>query len=197
MSMLLEDLAEETSASNRRLADRLEEEAQNLLRLELELSPAVASECTADAQLQTVRQKVLDSAHQATDYVISRIATCEVIWHETLARLRENPSGDDAEGLLQTVLEGLHSGQRLIHAVRCLWTVPQKLGATPERLQDLDRAEQWFHTRAEEAERALEHRASGWQPSAPDRFALGLQHAREGRTIPPTEARARFRRQSG
>jgi hypothetical protein len=207
MAMLLEDLAEETSAGNQRLADRLDAEAHHLRQLEREVEELekrhidperqVEDQRQRLARLEGIRQRGVESARQATDYILSRMPACEVVWQGALARLHQDPNREDAETLLQTVLDGFASGHQLVRSVRGLWTVPQKLGATPERLDELDRAEAWFEERAEEAKRALEHRSRGWQPSEPDRFALGLRLGREGRTVPAAEARARFRRHQG
>jgi hypothetical protein len=71
------------------------------------------------------------------------------------------------------------------------------MGAVPERLDELDQAEARFEELAHEVTLALEHRAREWQPAEPARLSLGLQLAREGKTVKADEARARFRPAQG
>jgi hypothetical protein len=207
MPMLLEDLAEETSASNQRAADRLDAEARDLHKLEQEAEelqhkladPAGAGDerRLVEAALQELRQRVVESARQATEYAISRLPQAEAAWRLALVALRKQPKGEDAERLLQSLLAVFESGQRLVRAPREMWEVAQQVGATPERLEELDGAEEHFKKLAREARQALEHRTRGWQPADPERLALGLQLAREGNTVKAEEARARFRRTGG
>ncbi|SRR5258707_15375652 len=186
MPMLLEDLAEETKANNQRLADRLDAEARELE----DLQPVMAV-------LEDLRDRVVESARQGTDQVISRVSGCEGIWRATLAELRKKPAVDVAERHLHSLFDALESGRKLVQSSRRLWKIAEQLGATPERLEELDQAEKWFQTRVEDAKLALEHRSSEWRPADPDRLALGLQLAREGRTVTADEARSRFRRPQG
>jgi hypothetical protein len=182
MPMLLEDLAEETSASNRRVADRLDAEARDL------------DELRRVDTLEELRQKTVESARQATDYAVSRVPEAEGIWRSALAALRQKPTGEDAERLLRALLGVFESGQRLARSPRALWGIAEKLGAVPERLDELDRVEGRFQNLAAEVSVALEHRTHDWQPADPARLALGLQLAREGKTVTADEARKRFRR---
>ncbi len=186
MPMLLEDLAEETSASNLRTADRLDAEARELDSLR----PAVTS-------LEELRQKAVESARQATDYALSQVPQAEGFWRSALTKLRNNPSGDDAERILGTLRTLSQSVLRLFRAARSLCEVAEQLGTTAEGLDELKRAEERFEELAAEAKQALEHRASAWQPTDPARLALGLQLAREGQTIKADDARKRFRRSGG
>jgi hypothetical protein len=207
MPMLLEDLAEETSASNRRAADRLDEEARDLHQLEREVEElqqkVVESAREPDEQRRVeaaregLRQRVVESARQATDYAVSRLPQAEGAWRLALAALRKQPTGEDAERLLRTFLGVFESGQRLVRSPRALWEIARQVGAAPDRLDELDRAEERFQELAAEVRLALEHRAHEWQPADPTRLALGLQLAREGKTIKADEARARFRRTRG
>jgi hypothetical protein len=180
MPMLLEDLAEETSASNRRAADRLDAEARELDDLRM-----------AKAVLENLRQRVVDSARQATDYVVSRSAEAEGVWRSALA-LRMTPTGDDAERLLRNQLEMFESARQLVRSARSLWRIPERMGVAPERLDELDRAEERLTKLAAETKKALEHRTSDWQPADPARLALGLQMSRQGKTVTAKEAKERF-----
>jgi hypothetical protein len=183
MPMLLEDLAEETSASNRRTADRLDEEARQLEELQATL-----------AAREELRQRAIESAQQATDQVLSRLPQAEGVWRSALVGLRNRTFKDSEERILRQVLAVFESGQRLIPPSRALWKVAETVGASPERLEELDEAEGRFEALAAEVAAALEHRTQGWQPADPERLAQGLQLAREGKTIKSEEARARFRR---
>jgi hypothetical protein len=185
MPMLLEDLAEETSASNQRAADRLDEEAR------------VLDERRAQAALDKVRQETVESARQATAYALSRVSQAEAAWQLGLDSLRKEPAGAGAERLLRQLLKVFESGQRLIRAPRTLWGIAEQVGAAPERLEELRAAEQRLEELAAEARLGLEHRAHDWQPADPERFALGLHLAGEGKTVAADEARARFRRGRG
>jgi hypothetical protein len=186
MPMLLEDLAQEASASNRRVADRLDAEVRDLDALR-----------QAVAALEEVRPKAVESARQATDYAVSRAAQAEAVWRSALASLRNRLTSADAERLLRNQLELFESGQRLVRGARALWAIPEQMGVTPERLEELDRAERRFEELAADARLALQHRASDWQPADPVRLAAGLQSAAEGKTVDVHQARARFRRDRG
>jgi hypothetical protein len=186
MPLLLEDLAEETSASNRRTAKRLNEEARHLEQLRL-----------ADDSLPERRKRAVESARQATDYAIARVPEAEAVWRLVLASLRTEPTGEHAERLLRGALGALESCQSLVPPTREMWGLAAQLGATPEGIDELDRAEQRFRELVAEAKLALEHRAGAWQPEDPERLALGLRLAREGKTVKSDEARARFRRTGG
>ena len=52
-------------------------------------------------------------------------------------------------------------------------------------------ADAWFKQRITDTNKAIEHRLQPWQPSDPERFALGLKLAREGKTISADEVRIR------
>jgi hypothetical protein len=182
MPMLLEDLAEETSASNQRAADRLDEEAR------------VLDERRAQAAQDKVRQETVESARQATTYALSRVSQAEAAWQLGLDALRKDPAGAGAERLLHQLLKVFESSQRLVRAPRTLWHIAEQEGAAPERLEELLAAEQRLEVLAAEARLGLEHRAHDWRPADPGRLALGLQLAGEGKTIPTDEARAWFRR---
>jgi hypothetical protein len=186
MPMLLEDLAEETSASNRRAADRLDTEARRLD--ELREAATARDEFLARA---------VESARQAADYALARMAEAEGVWRSALASLQKTPTGDKAERLLRIHLSVFESGRRLVRAARALWQIPEQISAAQERLDDLNRAERWFEELAEQVKQALEHRERGWQPTDPARLGLGLQLAREGKVVKEDEARRWFRKASG
>src|SRR5262249_55066763 len=103
MPMLLEDLAEETSASNRRAADRLEAEAKNLDELR-----------RADQVLEELPLRAVEAARQATEYAISGWVRAEAVWRLAVAALSKRPVGPDAERLLGVLLALFESGERLI-----------------------------------------------------------------------------------
>jgi hypothetical protein len=84
MPLLLEDLAEESSASNRRVAGRLEAEARELRELR-----------RFAAELEELRQKCVESARQATAYVIARVPEAEAFWRSVLMALRMDPSREE------------------------------------------------------------------------------------------------------
>jgi hypothetical protein len=182
MPLLLEDLAEETSASNLRTAERLDAEAQELERLR-----------QARSAREDLRQRIIDSARQATDHAISRIPQAEGVWRSALAALPTR-SQDECVRLLGHLVNAFESGQRLARSPRAMWQLAEQFKIAPERLDELERVERRFEQLAGEARAALEHRTQGWQPADPERLARGLQLAREGKTVKSDEALARFRR---
>jgi hypothetical protein len=182
MSLLLEDLAKEASASNRRTADRLDAEARELEDLQ------------RTAVRQEVRQRAVESAQQATDHALSRLPQAEGVWRSTLSALRQRTHRDAEEQLLQQAIDVFDSTRRLILPARALWKTAEAAGASPERLDELDRAQERLEELAGEARSALEHRTKGWRPADPERLARGLELAREGKTVKADEALARFRR---
>jgi hypothetical protein len=186
MPQLLEDLAEETSASNRRVADRLDAEVRNLDERRL-----------AVAALEELGEKALEMARMATDVAVSRVPQAEGFMRLALAELRQEPTGDSAERLLRALLDAFITGQQLVRVARLLWEAAEHLGITPERFDELDRAERRLEELAAQTKRALEHRSREWQPADPDRLAQGLQLAREGKIVSADEARARFRQGAG
>jgi hypothetical protein len=181
VSMLLEDLAEEASASNRRAADRLEAEARHLDALR-QAGPAQ----------QERREEVLESAWQAVLHSMSRLPPAEKFWQWTLAELRRERA--NAETLLGHQLIMFEMGLRVMRSSREIWALALELGATPQPLDELDQTERRFEELAAEARRALEHRRLGWKPTDPDRFARGLQEAREGSAVSSAAARGWFRK---
>jgi len=74
-----------------------------------------------------------------------------------------------------------------------MWVLAERLGVSPERVEELGKAERRFAQLAMHAQRALEHRTLGWHPADPERLALGLRMAREGKTVTADDARAWFR----
>lgn len=182
MALLLEDLAEETSASNRRVAERLDAEVRNLN----DRRPALAPE-----ELGPV---ALEGARLATDYAVSRVPQAEGLMRLALAALRKEPTGESAEGLLRTLLATFNTCQQLVRAARSLGETAELSGVAPERFDELDRAQRRLEELATEAKRALEYRVREWQSAEPERLALGLQTARAGKTVKADEARAWFRR---
>lgn len=184
MPLLLEDLAEETSASHRRTADRLDEEMRELERL---------GQARDSHGLQ---QRIVASARQATDYAIDFLPPVEGIWRSTLALL-PTLEAEDSASLLRHLQDIFEAGRRLTRSSRGLWNTGIRFGLAPERLDELDGTERRFDELAREARRTIDHRTEGWQPADPERLALGLRLAREGKTVKADEARAWFRRTQG
>jgi hypothetical protein len=182
MSLLLEDLAEETSAGNRRAAQRLDAEARDL---------------AAPAQAADLGRKALESATQATDHALARLGLAEGVWQSVLEALRREPTGPDAERLLRSVLEVFASERQVVLSARALWDLAGEPGANGTRRAELGSAEQRLDEMAADATRALEHRTRPWQPADPGRLAAGLQLARDGKAVSGDEARARFSKAGG
>jgi DNA repair ATPase RecN len=203
MPMLLQDLAEETWASNQRTADRLDAEVRELRELEREVKKLEQERDETVRELdelrgvmcalEELRHRAVESARQATSHVLSKLPQAEGVWRSGLAALRNDPTSDD-EKLIRTLLNDFESCLRLVRAARALWAIPEQLKVAPERIDELDQAEGRFTELAAEARVALDHRAREWRPADPARLALGLQLAQEGKTIKAAEARARFRR---
>lgn len=182
MSLLLEDIAEETSASNLRTADRLDAEARELEELS-----------QAKATLAELQVRILQSARLATEHAISRLPQVEGVWRSALVAFRVR-SNDECVRLLRHLVTVFESGERLARTPRTLWTLAQQAGIPPERLDELERIERRFGELASEARSSLDHRTKGWQPADPERLARGMQLAKEGKTVTAEEALARFRR---
>lgn len=184
MSLLLEDLVEETSASNLRTAERLDAEARELEHLG-EIRSA----------LENLRERILESARQATEHVISRIPQAEGVWRSALVVLRTKPN-DECVRLLERLVSVFESGHRLARAPRALWKLAEQCKITPEGLETLESVEQRFDELAAEARAALTYRTQGRQPADPERLARGLELARERNTVTADAALARFQRPS-
>jgi hypothetical protein len=202
--MLLEDLAKVTLASNWRVADILDAEARKLrLRAAAPTSSGTTTTTTTTpapdqrllkTELEALRQETVESARQATDNVIAHVSEAERYWQWAIAALSKEPTREDAQPLLRALLGVFESDERLVQASRALWEIATQLGTAPQQLDELNRAEKRFAELAAETRRALGHRDGDWQPADPDRLALGLQLAREGKTVKADEARAWFRR---
>ena len=172
MSMLLEDLAAETTDSLRRVADRLARELAD----------------PADAHLPAA----VASARQATALAVARLAEAEAVWDATPAALQPDPLGPASVPLLRSLLGVYEGGGRLCRLARDLWARAAALGATPDPAADLGRVQARFDRMAHHARKAIDHRENGWQPADPERLARGMQEAREGKTVPAAELMRRF-----
>jgi hypothetical protein len=183
MPELLEELAEETSTSNRRIAERLDAEFRRLTGLleEQERSLAAVQQGLADRSGLCARS--VESAEQATDHVVARMAEIEGIWKSLLNALKRNPLREDAEAMLSAALALFESGRVLLGRPSELWKFALALGAKSDRPGELAAAGQWLDGLIAEATAAREHRSGEWKPSDPERFAQGLQLAREGKTV--------------
>ena len=62
------------------------------------------------------------------------------------------------------------------------------LGAEWDRRDELERAQKRLEDLIAETRRSLEHRRQGWNPADSERFALGLQMSREGKTVTADDA---------
>ena len=184
MPLLLEDLAEETSASNRRTADRLDEEMRELERQLERLGQA-------RTPLEGLQERTIVSARQSTDHAIGRLNQAEGIWRSALASL-PRMSAEESVPMLRHLLDIFEAGRRLARSPQAMWDLGVSLGISPERLDELVETERRFDELAREARRAIDHRTEGWQPADPERLALGLRVAREGKTVKADEARAWF-----
>ena len=83
MPMLLEDLAAESSASNRRAASRFDAEARDL-----------DGRRQAAAPPQELRSAATKAARLANEYVLSRVSQAEGFMRAAMIGLREEPSGE-------------------------------------------------------------------------------------------------------
>jgi hypothetical protein len=185
MPLLLEDFLEETKASGQRMARRVDQEAARLEQLR-----------QIEASLQEIRRQVQESARQATNYAISRMPAVESAWQLALQALRADPWGESDNRILQTLLEIFESGLNLIRAVQFMWRIAAQLGNTPEQTDELIGAEQRLLLLKADAQSAIEHRASDWTPADPERLALGIELAREGKTVSADKARNWFKKPS-
>jgi hypothetical protein len=172
MPTLLEDLAREMSASYRRVADRLDAEGREM----------------------DDRQEALEAAQEGTDYVLSQLPLGKGYWQWALTKIRKNPPAEQAMHILRAYLGLCESVLIAVEAVRNLWITAERLGAAPERFAELAEVDTWFKDRIADVRQGIESRLHPWHPSDPERFALGLKLAREGKTIPADELIARFRR---
>jgi hypothetical protein len=180
--LLLEDLAEEASASNLRTAERLDAEARELEQL-----------CQAVSAHDELRERTLESARQATEHVLARIPQAEGAWRSALTVLRTKPN-DECVRLLQHLISAFESGQRLARAPRALWKVAEQFNVPAENLDKIESVERRFAELAAEASAALAYRTEGRRPADPERLARGLELARKRETATADAARARFQR---
>jgi predicted transcriptional regulator len=182
MPMLLGDLADETSASMRRAAERLTAEVREL-----------GGQTHAPAEQAALRRRTIESARQATTFVVSSLPLAEAMWESALERLREAPFGEDATRLLKGMHGVFVGGQVLCRLPRDLWAEAASLGAAADPAGELDRVQARFAQLAAEARKAIDHRELSWQPADPERLARGLQQAREGKVVSAEEVLRRFR----
>ena len=169
MAMLLEDLADETAATNRRVADRLDAEMRD---------PAAA----------------LVDLRSATGYALVQAAQQDEFMRQGLAALAKDRLGPASIDLLRALLQSFQSCERLVDTARAAWAAAQVSGIDAERLDELDRAKVGLAKLIREVAGGIRHREEGWQPKDPERFAEGMRLAREGKAISPDEARTRIRR---
>lgn len=183
MPMLLQELAERSSAENEWAVERLGVEDRHL---EERPQPAAAPE--------ELRPHILRFARAATEFSVSRVSQLEGFMRLAVAALSEEPFGDSAEGLLRALLKSFESGRHLVRVTRSFWGSAERYQIPSERLDELDQAERRLDELAREMKRALEHRTANWQPADPARLAQGLQLARDGKTVTADEAQSWFRR---
>jgi predicted transcriptional regulator len=190
MPLLLQELVEESSKSNRWAAERLDAEAKQFDELP-----------QTEAALQKLNHAAVAFITVAIDFAIARAEQADGFWKSGLALLRKEPTDDSAVSFFQTLLSSFESCLSVIHAVHrerpklaaALRTEPE----LPKRLEELDRAERRLLELASDAKNALQHQIAARQPSDPDRLAKGLQLAREGKVVSADEARARYSRAQG
>ena len=186
MSLLLEDLAEdlaeETWVSNLRGTDRFDEEVRELERLR-----------AAESAIDDFLRRIDEAAHQATTYVVARVPQVEGLWQAALSALRAKPE-DQGVRLLRQLVRAFQSAQRLAQSARAFWTLAVEFKIESAHLANLDTAQRRFQQLATEAQAALDQRINPKRPTDPTRLELGLQQAREGKTVKASEALARFRR---
>jgi hypothetical protein len=181
MPLLIEDLTEEAAASATRTADRLDTEAREL-------------EALASAPDDKVKARAVASARQAANLAIALLPQARAAWASAFDALARKPPEPEAIRLLRGVLAQLEAGLRVMRAPRTLWAIAQRLGASPERLDEIDRARLDYEVVAIRARKALSHKENGWRPADPERFALAMERARQGPFVPAEEAIRRFTR---
>jgi hypothetical protein len=185
MPFLLQELVEESSKSSRWAAERLDAEVRQFDNL-----------AQTEAALEKLRQPIEEFLRVSTDYVLVRMPQIESHWASGLAHLRTQPSDSSGVSTLQTFLTAFESSLSLVLTVRrARPRIAAVLGTDsdwPEKLDALDRAEKRLLELAADAKKALQHRIEERQPSDPDRLAMGLKLAREGKVLSAGEARARY-----
>lgn len=181
MPLLLEDLADEATQSNQRIAARFTEELRRLETLQRE------------GVGESVSLAAVEAAEQATDLVQAQVAQAESNWTTTVKLLGKNPLRADAEDIIRSALRLLESARELVSLLRGLWTLATRLDTAASRLIELEPLEHRLDRSIAEAERALKHRKDGWQAADPNRLAEGLRLSRDGKIVTAEEAQARFR----
>jgi hypothetical protein len=177
MPLSLEDLAGDTADSLRRTADRFEAAANELAR------PGVTGD------------EVARFARHLTDYAIAELPRAEALWKwET----DQPPKGQPDEEVVRRLvaLQAAFAQQgRLCTLARRAWEQAAALGASPERPDELDKAWRRFVQLAQRMKSAREHRAKGWQPKDPERFADAMRRLDAGELtfVSADEARKWFR----
>jgi hypothetical protein len=189
MATLIPEFARVMSESNRRAASALAEEVARVEglreRVEVLHDPSV--------DWGTLRRRVARQARAAERGVVATAGELEEFWAGAVKSLR-GLSTEEQILILQAATELAASGLQLRDSARHLWELVERLGGAPETSDDFASAGRTFERVAAEASRALAMRRGEWQPADPARLELGLQQAREGKAVPPEEARAWFRR---
>ena len=167
MPTLLDDVADETSASYRRLADRLDQQPP-----------------PADAP----RPSDADLARFAAGHAAAQLPAADALWVAALRSLA-GLTPDAAVARLRRLADLLDAGHRL-----CQSAARQLADAGLPADAPLDHATGRFAALARQARGAIDHRVNGWQPADPERLAEGLRQARAGQVMSADEARRWFRR---
>jgi len=130
MSLLLQDLAREKAASNRRIAQAVElasERAEELRKVE--------------ATLGNPRMRTARNAREAMRYALLEAAETRTIWQSTRELFEEGLEGGEAKQILHSMLELFESWFGLAKTTRNLCQQAVAIGVRPEGLENLDVAE--------------------------------------------------------
>src|SRR5579859_3613405 len=179
MPAVLEYVAEETSARDRRIADRFAAEDRDLDQV---------------ADLENRQRRSIKSAREVLEVCLSFLPGYEGLWRSFLVWMREPWSRDESVQHLRVFQRLFEASQHMMATCRTLCNRATAMGATLDRLDELEHAEKWFSERIADIKKGIESRLNPWQPADPERFARELKLAREGKTVSADEARTWFRR---
>ena len=190
MPTLIPDFARAMAESNRQAATSLNAEIRRIERLRLRVEQLRQ----VQADLETLRRRVAREARAATRDVAAEAQEIGELWSAAVQALRQGLAAEEQITVLQGFTELAGSGNDFGESARRLWAVVEQLGGQAEGVEELAAVGRLFDHVHAEASRALAARETPWQPSDPARLEHGLQEVREGRAVPPDEARTRFRK---
>ena len=183
MPLLLEDLAEETSGSIRRVIPRFDEAARQIV---------AANSPGSDDQARA--QHAIETARRANDYLRNQLSMAEDYWRSALASLKTKSVDGEAERLLQTLIRLFEAGRGICGSADELWRSATLLGVVETQSAEVDQIRTRFGAMLSDAVSALDHRQNPWRPADPGALQAGIESSRGGSTVTADRAKSWFKR---